>query len=580
VKKEEIAAKLAELESQRDHLSIELGCSNVPQLLKDVVEKQLDSYEREISELQKQLPVELDEETRAKQVKQIIKDKGLNIEYLGDGMLFKRKSIALTSLGGCAVEAESAGNKSLLETEKAAPTKRKRTLEDYRPTDDELNQANKLSNVDMRASDIYVFEPQAANTETDIDYEEFDENALNEMGAVCSGAPQQLDHSRSIMDTKGKVLSGRVANKKLYMKFYVPDLASNADYIANIAFGVWNNVSVSCGIPLDQYQCSSCKRAMVSQECPHRPGMMDEKGAMVRGIIKGIQRFFELSMVWLGAQNNSSIRRSEYPGGRKEASVETSYEDVLAEVSAGNKGSTASKIAQVLETPAGKKKTVDEIHTDLQAILTPLPNNSNSDPNPPSTFDRIPVDERFISESEKSTSQGDNPVTEKQKQADEATEAKTEETAAPAEVTEAPAANAPAEEAKPAEIPAEAEVAAPAAETPAGNETPAEATPAEATPALEAPKEAAAPSESAGNKEVLDQLKQLMEVLGTTNAKVEALAETVEELKSKKSAELSEEDIVRGFLQVAAEIDAQEEVNKAPAKPLSFADRIRQGLTQ
>lgn len=532
---------------------------------------------------------EFEAEKQEKNIKTIIKNKGLNIDYAGNGMLVKTKSVEL--LSRTSVETSESNDK-------AAPIKRKRNLEDYRPTDEELNAINKLSNIDLKASDVYVFESMAANTEVDSDFEHFEDKALADMAGKCTDFPIQLDHDRSVRSTVGKLISGRVANRKLYQKFYMLDTPDNKSLIMNLAGGVTNKVSVSFGSLLRNYVCDSCKQCIVSDACPHSPGNVDEKGRTCTISIKAVEAFFEKSIVWLGAQGKAGIRRNDVPSEKALSEANPSQPTIEVKtwkwnggesyISSGdgyfitmNKDFILTQQANKVTVKANDGdefeveglpenyvsdaieagKTYEQVIADLKAILnTQEPteeekavfNNTvfekgglvgaiealdtNTDPSVPnqtSSFDTITSDK----------SDGDNPVTENQEQAQEAVE------------TEAVVAEVQAAE------------VAPAAEQPA-----------EVKPEVaEVVEQAEAAKQVDVAAEINKAVQPLTDLVASLVEMVKANNEAITELKA--NANVSQEDIVRSVLQSLPVLEEEMDLPAPIAKNLSFAEKLRKSLT-
>lgn len=247
-------------------------------------------------------PTQLSGEDEEARVTSIIKTKGLDISYAGSGMLLKRKSVPFQLV-------KESGE--VIEVDKASPTKRKRHLEDYRPTEEELTAINKLSQVDVLAKDVYAWECLAADQNVDSHFEHFLSPALQDMKDGDVDNPIQLDHNPSVTVTQGKIFDSRVANKKLYEKFFTIDTPGNEDLNKKLAFGLLNKVSVGVLIPLSDYTCDLCKCSIVSSDCPHMPGMVDkESGKTVTVSIGRVARKLETSLVFSPAQFAAGIRRS------------------------------------------------------------------------------------------------------------------------------------------------------------------------------------------------------------------------------------------------------------------------------
>jgi hypothetical protein len=498
--------------------------------------------EKTISELQAQMkaaeeklasiPEVIDEEQRAKTCKEIIKNKGLNIEYAGEGILFKTKTFSLGN-GQSVFQAQDENNK-------AAPVKRKRKLSDYRPTEEELESANGLSNIDLQSDDFYVFEPLAANTEVDSDFEEFEVEALDDGARMTRGFPTQLDHERSIRSTVGKLLSGRVANKKLYQKFYVLDIPENAALLKNIAAGIYNSVSVSFGTELKDYQCNSCKRPVVSQDCPHRPGTMDEGGKLVTVKIKRMAKFYELSLVWLGAQPKAGIRRDGTPNTSEKKSLETeaaekSYDEVVADLQA-IQTIEADLQAQIFNNTVFEKG-------GLVGDIEQLPPSTGAvDSNEASTFDRIIDEKSLISH------QGDESVDETQEQAQETVAAETE---VATEVAE--------------EVAAEEQAAEAAQEEPAAEQAAEEAGEAEEAKSLEVSQADFAELRKA-QEQLTAQVASLVEMVKANN-------EALEQLNA--GVKTSREEII---LSVLESLPEQAPATKAASEPKTLTSLLKLGL--
>ena len=299
----------------------------------------------------------------------IIKSKGLSLELAG-GLLLKKFNMAFMSAPSDPVEEISTkGMKS-----------RKRTMEDYRPDEEELAKINSMSNVDISRDQVYVFEFVGADTVVDRGYEKFHPEALQDMAEFSVDKPLQLDHRHETSFTKGKIFDASVKNKTFRPKAYIKDSADNELLIGNIMMGITNKVSVGFGIGLTDYMCNSCGQPMVSKSCMHRPGSMDEKGAMCTATIKRVKDFYELSVVPVPMQPAAGIRR-DFEGDIMEksksldaANLGKDLEAVVIDVETAVKDVTANPAAVVVDLAV--------VETAVEAVVTDLTKEAKTEENP------------------------------------------------------------------------------------------------------------------------------------------------------------------------------------------------------
>lgn len=240
---------------------------------------------------------------------------------------------------------------------KAVGNKAKKTLEDYKPTPEELVAINKLSNVDLSEDDVYVFMTLAMDNNPDRQYDIVSSKANSSAARMTADRPMLTDHEREVENIVGKLIEGTTYKGSLWQKFYID--SQNYTLARAIMLGLVNKVSVSFGASPVHAICSSCRdKSIYSMECPHYPGRKDENGDTVYCLLKNIDDYYETSFVAVPAQPRAGVRR------------EPVEEMTMPELSAKSltpedvEATNAFMEEEDFTTDSNKNKTVDRIVTE------------------------------------------------------------------------------------------------------------------------------------------------------------------------------------------------------------------------
>lgn len=201
-----------------------------------------------------------------------------------------------------------------------ALTERKGNREDYRPSAKQLARINKVALEDQTEDSGYVFTLQATNIKNKVDrtYERFSDKALGEMAAkaVANTIPFLLasdsdygDHAWKAPNVYGYVIEAEVKEGGLFYSLYVPKNGKTALVLEQIFSGLVNKLSVGFSMDPKELICDSCRKQIISQDCPHQPGMEDEKGRICTMTINAVKDNYEISAVAVPAQPEAHITR-------------------------------------------------------------------------------------------------------------------------------------------------------------------------------------------------------------------------------------------------------------------------------
>ena len=187
----------------------------------------------------------------------------------------------------------------------------KRTVEDYKPSQEDLDIINKMGNIDIKRDEILCFTLRSADIAVDRSYEHFTDGALQRMAEMSVGKSFLMDHNWSTDSHIGKIYAAKAVDGALMQKVYVANEDYNRKTIKNILLGIYDKVSVGFGVDLGSMMCDSCgNKSFYDEACMHNVGCTDEKGGMTTITIKDISDYYEVSLVPVPAQRDAGISRS------------------------------------------------------------------------------------------------------------------------------------------------------------------------------------------------------------------------------------------------------------------------------
>lgn len=230
---------------------------------------------------------EAEQETAVESVKELVSRKGVG-ELQEDLVTLNMKTqLAFTNLG-------------------------KRSKKDYYPSKDELAIINQgYSNTELAPADVLVFTLRSADTEADRQNERFSEDALADMARLSLDKAFLIDHKWETTSQVGKIFAATAQDGALYQKIYVLNDPMNDPIIKNVLAGIYNKVSVGFASNLKDMLCDSCAdgKSIYDSSCPHMPGGTDSQGNKTTVTIKGVNDYYEVSLVPIPAQRDAGIRR-------------------------------------------------------------------------------------------------------------------------------------------------------------------------------------------------------------------------------------------------------------------------------
>ena len=211
----------------------------------------------------------------------------------------------------------------------------KSSLEDYYPTDEELGEINaNHSLVNMKKEDLIVIPIRAADMEVDRGGEHFTKDALESFVPLYKGKALLLDHNWTTDHEIGRIFDAKVVNDSLMVKAYIPMNVHNNKLINNILAGVHGRASVGFSMDIRNVTCDSCQQAVSRKgpptqgplessgymdsmtsifdedNCPHKPGAMDEYGNKTTVTLHKVADVMELSLVPVPMQTKSGTSRT------------------------------------------------------------------------------------------------------------------------------------------------------------------------------------------------------------------------------------------------------------------------------
>lgn len=193
----------------------------------------------------------------------------------------------------------------------------KSRVEDYYPTDEELVDINtNHSLVHMSKESLIVLPIVAADTEVDRGGEHFTKEALESFVPLYVGKALLLDHNWTTANEVGKIFAAKVINDKLMVKAYIPNNKYSDQLLTNILAGVHCRASVGFSMDVRNVTCDSCMKAnskgsggnnspftegyvsiFDEDNCPHKPGALDEYGCKTTVTLHKVADVMELSFV-------------------------------------------------------------------------------------------------------------------------------------------------------------------------------------------------------------------------------------------------------------------------------------------
>jgi len=264
-----------------------------------------------------------------KSLKDRVEEKGLNVFLSEDNKTLRCKSVmGFSNIG-------------------------KRTIEDYKPSQEDLDIINKNhSNMEVGRDDILCFTLRSADIAVDRSYEHFTDGALTRMAQMSVGKSFLIDHKWETPSHVGKIYAAKAVDGKLLQKVYIANEDFNRQIIKNILLGIYNKVSVGFGVDLNAMVCDSCgSKSYYDESCPHMVGNQDEKGYGTTITIKDISDYYEVSLVPVPAQRDAGITR----GFSKSAEqLDSSTQELI-------KATASAQRPETLENPELLLKDLKEV---------------------------------------------------------------------------------------------------------------------------------------------------------------------------------------------------------------------------
>lgn len=210
----------------------------------------------------------------------------------------------------------------------------KASIEDYYPDDEELGEINaNHSLVTMSKSDLIVLPIVAADTDIDRGGEHFTKGALESFVPLYKGKALLLDHNWTTDHEIGRIFDAKVIENKLVVKTYIPNNEFNKKLINNILSGVHARASVGFSMDIRNVTCDSCAFAHSAKKgpptqgllessgyfgvsifdeenCPHKPGALDEYGNKTTVTLHKVADVMELSFVPVPMQPKAGTNRN------------------------------------------------------------------------------------------------------------------------------------------------------------------------------------------------------------------------------------------------------------------------------
>lgn len=162
----------------------------------------------------------------------------------------------------------------------------------------------------LTAADVYVRRCVAIN---DLPLKNGLQLGAAELAAIAQMSPGHGIHvNHDIYTSEGGLPLGRIfaavltsasGRSQVEQDFYLMADDETTDLVARIDAGVITEVSVS--FAYDQLICSICQTDLA--ECAHWP-MEVYDGKTCMGMVRGVNEYFETSLVWQGMANETSIR--------------------------------------------------------------------------------------------------------------------------------------------------------------------------------------------------------------------------------------------------------------------------------
>lgn len=181
----------------------------------------------------------------------------------------------------------------------------------------DLSVINELTLEPVGADDIYTFDVVACDNDIDRDFENFDDEALEQLAALFPGKTFIKDHRWSadnqfarayaaeVQDTGEKTSDGRDL-KCLVVNCYMLATGENEHMISEIKAGIKKEVSI--GFAAKSVICSICGADNRKTLCMHYGGK-DYEGQTCHFTLSDVSDLYELSFVAVPAQRRAGTRK-------------------------------------------------------------------------------------------------------------------------------------------------------------------------------------------------------------------------------------------------------------------------------
>lgn len=290
-----------------------------------------------------------DSNSKAAMLRAIVAAKKLPVTVRDDGRLIIRHSFSI----GSTAAINPSGQKSIGSTDRAGSA-------GFVPTDTQLAKINKYAKVPFTKDNVISVPWVASNTVVDRGFEQFNKTALMSMMKLYPNKPFLIDHDWSVRSLVGKNYDAELNGDTLIVHAYIPTRLK--DIVAMVQEGLLDKVSVGFAMDPEHYICNACGDCMMSNKCPHMPGMPDEKGKTVTVTLADVIDVMELSGVVVPMNQTAELPndgKSLKSLAPERIEMSNGYLEKLAEAQAN------AKNADAIAALANESHTPDTMSIDM-----------------------------------------------------------------------------------------------------------------------------------------------------------------------------------------------------------------------